>query len=77
MHENRIKIAEELINNDVECRPLICGSIQEHPFWYTRYEKVHLPNATKVHKEGLYVPCHQNLSSEQVDFISNIILDNV
>jgi CDP-6-deoxy-D-xylo-4-hexulose-3-dehydrase len=77
IHENRIKIAEELINNDVECRPLICGSIQEHPFWYTRYEKVHLPNATKVHKEGLYVPCHQNLSSEQVDFISNIILDNV
>ena len=77
IHENRVKIAEELVNNGVECRPLICGSIQEHPFWYTRYEKVYLPNATKVHKEGLYVPCHQNLSNEQVDFISNIILDNV
>ena len=77
IHENRIKIAEELVNNGVECRPLICGSIQEHPFWYTRYEKVHLPNATKVHKEGLYVPCHQNLNAEQIDFISKIILDNV
>ena len=77
IHKNRVKIAEELANNSVECRPLICGSIQEHPFWYTRYEKVYLPNATKVHKEGLYVPCHQNLSNEQVDFISNIILDNV
>lgn len=77
MHENRMDIANALIDNNVECRPLICGSIQEHPFWYTRYDKVDLPNATKVHQLGLYVPCHQSMTEEQVDFISDIIKDNV
>ena len=77
IHENRKEIAESLMKNDVECRPLICGSIQEHPFWYTRYEKVHLPNALKVHQHGLYVPCHQSMTEEQVNFISEIIKDNI
>ena len=77
MHENRMDIANALIDNNVECRPLICGSIQEHPIWFTRYDKVDLPNATKVHQLGLYVPCHQSMTEEQVDFISDIIKDNV
>jgi CDP-6-deoxy-D-xylo-4-hexulose-3-dehydrase len=77
IHENRMKIANALIENNIECRPLICGSIQEHPFWYTRYDKVDLPNATKVHQLGLYVPCHQSMTEEQVNFISDIIKENV
>ena len=77
IHENRMKIADALIENNIECRPLICGSIQEHPFWYTRYDKVDLPNATKVHQLGLYVPCHQAMTDEQVNFISDIIKENV
>jgi CDP-6-deoxy-D-xylo-4-hexulose-3-dehydrase len=77
IHENRMNIAKALIQNNIECRPLICGSIQEHPFWYTRYDKVDLPNATKVHKLGLYVPCHQSMKEEQINFISDIIKDNI
>lgn len=77
IHENRKNIADSLTKNGVECRPLICGSIQEHPFWYTRYEKVHLPNALKVHQHGLYVPCHQSMTEEHVNFISEIIKDNI
>ena len=77
MHENRMQIAHALIENEIECRPLICGSIQEHPFWYTRYDKVKLPNATKVHEHGLYVPCHQSMTEEQVNFISDVIKDNL
>ena len=77
IHENRMQIAHALIENEIECRPLICGSIQEHPFWYTRYDKVELPNATKVHENGLYVPCHQSMTEEQVNFISDVIKDNL
>ena len=77
IHENRDRIVKELEKNDIECRPLICGSIQEHPFWYNSYEKRNLPNAKKVHDCGFYVPCHQNMTEEQVDFISDIILNNV
>lgn len=77
IHEKRAEIANNLIENKIECRPLICGSIQEHPFWYTRYDRVHLPNATRVHQFGLYVPCHQSMTEEQVDFISDIIKDSI
>ena len=77
VNENRDKIVKELNANNVETRPLICGSIQEHPFWNTRYEKRPLPNASVLHKNGFYVPCHQNMSSEEVDFICQLILKNL
>tara|TARA_R100000664_G_scaffold17057_1_gene25929 strand:- start:4097 stop:5248 length:1152 start_codon:yes stop_codon:yes gene_type:complete len=77
IHENRNKIVKALEKNNIECRPLICGSIQEHPFWYNSYEKRDLPNAKQVHDHGFYVPCHQNMTEQQVDFISDIILDNL
>lgn len=77
IHENRKEIVSDLVRNNIECRPLICGSIQEHPFWYERYEKVSLPNASKVHERGLYVPCHQSMTEDQVKFISDIIKRNV
>ena len=75
--ESRKKITEALAENDVECRPLICGSIQEQPFWYDRYPKRPLPQATRVHQHGFYVPCHQNMTLEDVDVVSRIILNNV
>ena len=77
IHENKKNIVKALIKNNIECRPLICGSIQEHPFWYSRYEKVDLPNASKVHKNGFYVPCHQSMNKDQIDFISKIITENI
>jgi CDP-4-dehydro-6-deoxyglucose reductase, E1 len=45
-------LIKELLNNDIECRPLICGSINEHPFWYERYGKQELPNSKLVHTYG-------------------------
>ena len=74
--KNKKLITSELIKNGVECRPLICGSIQEQPFWFERYAKRHLPNAEIIHKFGFYIPCHQDLTPEQIDFVSNIIIEN-
>jgi len=73
--ENRKQIVNELIKNEIECRPLICGSIQEHPFWFKTNKRSNLPNADTVHKNGLYVPCHQNMTNKEVDFICQILLD--
>jgi len=69
MSEDRDQLVSNLIKNDIECRPLICGSIQEHPFWFENYEKVDLPNATKVHQTGFYIPCHQNMSIREIEFV--------
>ena len=32
--------------------------------------------ATNVHKNGFYVPCHHKLTFDEIDVISNIILEN-
>ena len=69
MSENRDELVANLRENRIECRPLICGSIQEHPFWFERYGKVDLPNATKVHKTGFYIPCHQNMTNQEIEFV--------
>jgi len=67
-------IVTTLNYNQVECRPLICGSINEHPFWYERYGELYLPNAHKVHKNGMYLPNHQHMDFDDVDRISELIL---
>jgi CDP-4-dehydro-6-deoxyglucose reductase, E1 len=66
-------IVSELNKNNVECRPLICGSMNEQPFWYNLYGKEYLPNAKKVHDNGLYLPNHHHLTEDEIKFICNII----
>ena len=77
INKNRNKIVKELAASGIECRPLICGSIQEHPFWNNLYDKRQLPSASLVHKDGFYVPCHQQLKDEEIDYICQIILKNL
>lgn len=76
INKNLNKIVDNLQSNDIECRPLICGSINKHPFWYERYGMENLKNAEKVHEFGLYVPNHQNMSFDEVDKVCEIILRN-
>jgi CDP-6-deoxy-D-xylo-4-hexulose-3-dehydrase len=71
--ENIDFLVEELEKKLVECRPLICGSMNEQPFWFERFGKDYLPNASKVHDYGLYVPNNPELSEEQIKFVSEII----
>tara|TARA_R100001079_G_C4443380_1_gene149996 strand:- start:645 stop:1796 length:1152 start_codon:yes stop_codon:yes gene_type:complete len=74
--EDRESTVKALVDNEIECRPLICGSIQEHPFWFSQYDKVDLPNAKLVHQNGLYVPCHQNMTEKEVNLICQILLES-
>jgi len=67
------QLVDVLNSESIECRPLICGSISEQPFWYERYGKQKLPYAKNVHKFGLYLPNHQNISVDEIKFICNII----
>jgi len=70
-------IAEELIKNQVECRPLICGSLQRHPFWYENYSLRSMPNADRVHKHGLYIPCHQEMTEGDIQYVAGIIRNSI
>ena len=74
---NVAKLAKALMDNNIECRPLICGSIAEHPFWYERYGKKDLPMAKKVHEYGLYIPNHPKLTRDELDRIIKIVNENI
>ena len=69
MVRNRRELFNYLKKNKIETRPLICGNMGEQPFWLKKYKKPKLPNAEKIHKYGLYLPNHENLTEEQVKYI--------
>lgn len=67
--ENRLDVFHTLKENEIECRPLICGNIGRHPFWTQRYDNPNLPQADIVHDFGIYLPNHHNLSIDDVNFV--------
>lgn len=73
IHPSRDAIVRDLINNQVEVRPLISGSMGKQPFFVERYGRVVLPNAEKVDKYGFYIPNHPYLEKQEIEFICSII----
>ena len=77
IHPNRNKIAKELIENGVECRPLICGSIGLQPYWIKLYGKQSLEFADIVDKYGMYVPNNPDMKLSDVEYICDILNKNM
>ena len=67
------ELVDELHKNNIECRPLICGSIARQPFWYERFGETDTPNADWLHNNGLYVPNNQDMTEYEVSRVSEII----
>jgi CDP-6-deoxy-D-xylo-4-hexulose-3-dehydrase len=72
---SRDRIIESLEKNNVECRPLIAGSIGRQPFWIKKYGFTKMKNADIIHNYGMYVPNNHEISIEDITFISDIIND--
>jgi CDP-6-deoxy-D-xylo-4-hexulose-3-dehydrase len=66
-------IVKNLMDNQIECRPLIAGDLSQKPFWYDYFEKVHMENCSKIDEFGFYIPNHQDLTKEQIDKIIKIV----
>ncbi len=80
IHPRKKKIVEELIKNEIECRPLVCGSMHRQPFFIknmTSHECSELEDnltfANVVDNYGLYVPNHPKLEKEDIDKICKIV----
>lgn len=71
--KNKNAVVNALKNNNIECRPLICGSMGKQPFYKKIKGECKLPNADYIHTNGLYVPNHQSLTEYEIDSICNII----
>jgi len=67
-------IIKKLIENNIEIRPLVCGSIAEQPFWKKlNYTKTITPWASIIHNQGLYLPNNPDIEKNEIEFICNII----
>jgi CDP-6-deoxy-D-xylo-4-hexulose-3-dehydrase len=75
--KNIKSLTKALIDNNIECRPLICGSINEHPFWYERYGKQELPNSKLVHEYGLYIPNNHQMTDDEITKVIKIVNENI
>jgi CDP-6-deoxy-D-xylo-4-hexulose-3-dehydrase len=73
LSKNRDSIVENLIKNNIECRPLIAGNLANKPFWYENFKKPELKNCELLDKYGFYIPNHQDLTNDNLNKIINII----
>lgn len=73
LSKNRDRIVKELIENNIEVRPLIAGDMSKKPMWYEKHNPIILPNCEYINQYGFYVPNHQNLTKENILNITKII----
>jgi CDP-4-dehydro-6-deoxyglucose reductase, E1 len=76
VNKNKEKIVNELIQNNIEVRPLIAGDMSNKPMWYEKYGKTQLKNCELIDKYGFYIPNHQDLTINEIQKISKIINEN-
>ncbi len=70
---HRDKIVKELQKNEVEVRPMICGSMGTQPFYVRKFGELKLPKVSIIDEYGFYVPNHPSLVEEEIEFICDII----
>jgi CDP-6-deoxy-D-xylo-4-hexulose-3-dehydrase len=70
---HRDEIVKSLQENQVEVRPMICGSMGTQPFYVKKYGELKLPNVFIIDEYGFYVPNHPMLTSSEISFISDIV----
>ena len=74
LNSDRKTIVEKLIQNNIEVRPLIAGDMSQKPMWINKYGEINLPNCKKINEQGFYIPNHQDISEENINFICSIIV---
>jgi CDP-6-deoxy-D-xylo-4-hexulose-3-dehydrase len=76
--ESRNRIVKALMQNDVEVRPLIAGSMGKKPFWvkHKGYSQS-FNNADQINILGFYIPNHQDLTVEDISLVTKIIKENI
>jgi dTDP-4-amino-4,6-dideoxygalactose transaminase len=47
--------------------------MSKKPMWYEKFGYVELPNCEKINEFGFYIPNHQDLKIDDINFISKII----
>ena len=73
IHKNRKRLVKKLKDNNIETRPLICGSLGKQPFWTKNYGEINLKNADLVNDHGFYLPNNHDLTNQEIQYISETL----
>ena len=71
VNNNKEELVRKLLEAGIEVRPLIAGNMANKPMW--KGEKKDLNNCNIIDKYGFYLPNHQDLNNEDVNYIIKII----
>jgi len=77
--QDKKHIRRELMNyldaNGIESRPLVAGNLARHPFYELYCEKPRVPLITSdlIHERGMYIPNHQNISIDDINYIVDVM----
>ena len=67
---NPEEVWNNLKENGIESRPLICGSMGLQPFWKKKYGNYYsLRYADQVHNNGIYLPINADMSKDDVRYV--------
>ena len=68
------ELVQALKENEIETRPLICGSIANQPFWIKEHGKSNeFKMADDVDKLGCYLPNNHQLTEEEIRFVCEVV----
>ena len=70
---NRDEVYAELKQNNIECRPLVAGSMGLQPIWVDLYGKSPMLCSNIVDSQGMYLPNHSDLTDADVNKICSIV----
>jgi CDP-6-deoxy-D-xylo-4-hexulose-3-dehydrase len=73
--EKKNKLIEALKQHNIECRPLISGSMGIQPFYKKTYGENKLPNCSTIDNRGIYVPNHPQLTEAEIELMCNLIIE--
>lgn len=71
VHSQRDDIIKDLLDANIEVRPLIAGNMANKPMW--KGSRVGLDNCELLEKKGFYIPNHQDLTKKDMNLIIDII----
>ena len=67
------KVKEVLLAHDIHIRPIIAGSLYEHPFMKTVNMKKYDKTSSYIHNNGIYVGNNHTINTDMVDYLTDLL----